>query len=122
MIITKIMTMHRICIHGPHTQIYRCPRFILNSERNRCQAGAIAKAMGHRTIVNAPAGSVIKYVVTDGSGSEVSSCFIGPVIELAKGEANIENRVNTRFITKKNCIIRNPNHCIMEIKIHLGSV
>ena len=83
--------------------------------KKQIQAASIAKAMGHRTIVNAPAGSVIKYVVTDGSGSEVSSCFIGPVIELAKGEANIENRVNTRFITKKNCIIRNPNHCRMEI-------
>ena len=84
--------------------------------KKQMSAGAPATGLGHRTIVNAPAGSIIKFIVTEGSGSEVESCFIGPVIELAKGEANIENRVSTRFFTKKNCIPRNPDHCVMKIE------
>lgn len=83
--------------------------------KKQISAGEKAKFLGHRTIVNAPAGSIIKYVVTDGAGSEVSKCFIGPVIELAKGEPNIEDRTSTRFFTKKNCEDRNPNHCIREV-------
>lgn len=83
--------------------------------KKQISAGAKAESLGHRTIVNAPAGSIIKYVVTDGAGSEISNCFIGPIIELAKGEPNIEDRTSTRFFTKKNCVQRNPDHCIMRV-------
>ena len=61
------------------------------------------ESMGHRQIVNAPAMSVIKYTVIDETGAVAGTCLIGPVIEVAKGEANTENRLSQRFFRRVDC-------------------
>jgi hypothetical protein len=62
-----------------------------------------SESMGHRNIVNAPAMSVMRYSVTDDTGTEVGSCLVGPVFDVAKGELNSIDSVSQRFFRRVDC-------------------